>query len=723
VVIGDWSRASVDRGLERLLGDRNVDLVVALGLLASNRACLGPPPPKPIIASAIVDAELQGLPNRDGTSGVHNLSYIHVPAAVDRDLRRFHDLVDFERLAVLQNEPIVNELPELGERVRTEAARLGIQAELVPVGASAARALGSVPANAQAAYLFPLPQLRAASFDSLLAGLTARGIPTFSLLGQRDVERGVLAGASPDHFPQMARRLAVTVQRILSGDDAGNIPTGVTAGERLRINAQTARALGWFPNWADLAEAEMIGDLGSRGRTLTLVQAMREGLESNVDLAAQEMQTRAGQADVASARAALLPQADASLLGARIDADRATAGLGLQPERSVTGAIDASQVLFSEGLFAQWSIEKSLQRGRERDLDAARLDTARAAGGAYLDLLRARTLEQISTENLLLTRSHLETARLLETVGTGGRSDVYRWESEIATNRKETIEANATRNRAEIQLNRILNRPAEEPIAPTETGLDDPEISPSLETFLPYFSDKATFRRLRDFVSQEALESSPELQRLDASVAAAKRGLESATRAFYLPNLGLEGTTNSLWWKDGAGSESPVGFGPQQNDTSWRVGVRATYPLLRGGDRFAARSRARDELASLELQRESLAQRIGERIRGAMHAAGASYAGIHEARVAADFARQNLDLVTDAYTRGAATYIALLDAQNAHVVAEQAAANAKYDFLDDWLEVQRAAGRFDFTRTDAERQSLAERMRAFVTGPEPPSGR
>jgi hypothetical protein len=35
-----------------------------------------------------------------------------------------------------------------------------------------------------------------------------------------------------------------------------------------------------------------------------------------------------------------------------------------------------------------------------------------------------------------------------------------------------------------------------------------------------------------------------------------------------------------------------------------------------------------------------------------------------------------------------------------------------YDFLDDWLEVQRAIGRFDYTRSDAERQAFRDRLRA-----------
>nr|AFK79219.1 outer membrane efflux protein [uncultured bacterium F42-01] len=716
VVVGDWTLPTVEAALRRLVADPEVDLVVALGILSSDRACRGAAPTKPIIAPAVIDAKAQGMPSRDGTSGVHNLTYLSVPTALERDLRTFHDLVSFRHLGVFANQNVTTALPVLRDSVLAAASRVGVEARFLPMGTSAEQTLAHLPAEIDAIYLMPLLQLSAAAWDSLVAGLTARRLPTFSSFGEKEVQRGVLAGISPDIFPQMARRLAVTVQRILSGEDAGKLPTGIVIGERLMINARTARAIGWYPSWAGLSEAEVFGEAEPRGQTLTLVASMQEALLANLDLAAAVAQTRAGAAQVVSARSVLLPQADASLLGAQIDADRAGASFGSQAERSLVGTLQGSQLLFSEPDLARWSSERSLQRARERDLDQTRLDTAGAAGAAHLDVLRAKTLERIRKENLQLTRRHLETARLLESVGTTGRSDVYRWESELATNRKEAIEANAARNLAEIELNRILHRPAEEPFIAAETDLEDPEVARSLAPSLPYFDDKISFSVLRAFLVEEGLSTSPELQSFDAAIAASRRQLQSATRAFFLPQLSFQASWSSAWSKDGAGSEPAfvVPGVPQTDDIDWSLGLLAAYPLSRGGGRFAVRAQAREELSSLELQRQSAAERIEQRIRAAVHRAGASYAGMREARSAAEWAQRNLDLVTDGYARGATSFINLLDAQNAHVVSEQSAANAVYDFLDDWLEVQRAIGRFDFTRSDSERESFRQRLEEFV---------
>ena len=83
-------------------------------------------------------------------------------------------------------------------------------------------------------------------------------------------------------------------------------------------------------------------------------------------------------------------------------------------------------------------------------------------------------------------------------------------------------------------------------------------------------------------------------------------------------------------------------------------------------------------------------------MRSGLHRVGASYAGIQLAADAAEASARNLDLVTDSYSQGTMTIIQLLDAQNAAVLSQEAAANAIYTFLIDMLEVERALGRFYF---------------------------
>jgi hypothetical protein len=62
-----------------------------------------------------------------------------------------------------------------------------------------------------------------------------------------------------------------------------------------------------------------------------------------------------------------------------------------------------------------------------------------------------------------------------------------------------------------------------------------------------------------------------------------------------------------------------------------------------------------------------------------------------------------------------------LDAQNSALRTDQDAENAVYNFLIDWMDVERAAGRFDFLMTQAEREEWFQRLQEFfnTAGVEP----
>ena len=121
-----------------------------------------------------------------------------------------------------------------------------------------------------------------------------------------------------------------------------------------------------------------------------------------------------------------------------------------------------------------------------------------------------------------------------------------------------------------------------------------------------------------------------------------------------------------------------------------------------------------EEVAQLEAQHASVTERIEQRARTALHVAGSSYASIGLAREGAEAARNNLALVSDAYSQGLVSIIDLIDAQNAALVGDLGAATAVFDFLIDWVEVERAVGRSSLFMTTDDRNDFFDRLEAFV---------
>jgi outer membrane protein TolC len=89
----------------------------------------------------------------------------------------------------------------------------------------------------------------------------------------------------------------------------------------------------------------------------------------------------------------------------------------------------------------------------------------------------------------------------------------------------------------------------------------------------------------------------------------------------------------------------------------------------------------------------------------------ASYPSIFLSRDAADAARRNLDLVTNSYINGIKSIIDLLDAQNQHLQAELDATDAVYNFLIDYMGVERAIGEFAVFLPDDERTKWIEEVK------------
>jgi outer membrane protein TolC len=537
------------------------------------------------------------------------------------------------------------------------------------------------------------------------------------------VQAGILATRTPDTFAlQLARRIALSIQRIVGGEDAATIPVAFAAQERLAINMATARAIGAYPTWKLLTEADLIADeTRSQGRQLSLEQAIREAIAANLDLAARDRAVAAGAENVNLARSILLPQVNVSLDGSLIDQDRAEALSGLLPERTVSGSASLTQVIFAEPTWANYSAERSVQEFRVHDRETLRLDIALDGAVAYLNVLRAKTLERIERDNLVLTRANLETAELRVSVGAATLSEVYRWETQIAGNRQAVIDAVAQRELTGIELNRILHRPLEEAFETIETELDDPLVISNYERLDPYINNPWSFDVFRQFVAREALEASPELQALGSLVNANERVLQSTQRSFWLPTFALDAGLTSRFAAGGAGSDPATNPGlAAANDLNWSLGFRLSYPLFTGLSRYAERAQAADDLARVELERDAVAQRVEQRVRASLFQMGASSAGIELSTDAADAAHSNYDLVLTAYRTGLVSILDLLDAQNQVLTADGVAANAVYDFLIDLMLMRRAAGRTGTFVSGDEAEAFYQRLEAFfeeVGGP------
>ena len=740
ILVGDWTVPRAKFLDDQLLLDPDVDLIVGFGVFTSRDLASRGPLPKPVIAPIVVSPLAKEIPFHAGTSGVKNLSYLLYPGTFERDYKIFQELVPFRKLIILASRRYyeafhTHALESSDEQL---SKKIGAQVKTILFDNYADSALSALPKDADAVYLDVVP-MPLEEFDKLVEGLIERRLPSFSFLGEVEVKRGIMAAANPDIFPRLVRRIALNIQRIVLGEEPGSLAVAFSPGERLFVNLATASAVGVSPKWMTLMEAELV-QLDSSAikgaQQFTLETAIRRINDANLDLEAKRREVTADAENITSARANLLPRLDLSAGGSQIDQDRAQAGY--QPERRATAGVAVSQVLFSEPAIANVSIQSSLHDSRERDLEVTRLNTITDGAKTYLNYLLARKVYYILLDNLRLTRSNLDLAKIRQSTGLAGQEEPLRWEVEIASIRKTAMDAHAQMNQALLALKQVLNVPLVYLINVADVSLDDPEMFLSRRELIGYLEDPLSYSILTDYVVQFGLSKSAELRQLDALTEAQERSLSSSRLSYFLPSVSAFASYSNNFYRSSTNApfqltslpplpsslspDLPGYLGqllsamsprlPDKND--WNVGVQFSLNLFSGFSTRATEEKTSQELEGLRVQRASVAEKVALRIRSAMESVNAAYFGIQQSRLQEEAAHKTLGIVTESYSRGAVSILSLLDAQASFLGAQQVAAKALYDFFTAYMGLQRATGQFDVLMDTQERDEFIQRLEQFV---------
>ena len=705
---GDWTPEGFGAALERAWADPAIDMVLVAGLVANQVLGTEEHYPKPTFLPLVADGEFFGLPRAGIGSGQENLSYVSDRISFPIDLENLLDVAQVGKLALLVDQVLFDVVTGIRLETTAMAAAAGVELVVVPYSEAKGDLVALIPEDADAVMVDGLARLDEAAVDRLIAGLIERRLPSFAMMGPELVERGLLMSNVQDsEYQRIARRNALNMQAVMLGEPAADQPVEFKAKRRVLLNLQTARAIDAWPSYRLLVEARLIGgDIGRGAPKMSLAEAAREALRANLDLLAESFGVDAGAEDIRTARAAFLPQITADLTGARLNGSNVAVASGGAAETSLSAGVTVSQLIFSEGARANLAIQRSLQESRIAELEAFRLDTVQSATLAFLEVLRAETQFRTQRDNLDRTQTNLELAQDRVRVGSANAADVYRWQSELASARQSAISTHAQRMRARENLNRVLHRDIASPLDLTPPSLDDGEIFSSSDELEALIDNPKGFRLMTEILVQQGLEQVPELRSLGASIAAKERELTSLERAFYLPDVALQGQLSEILSE----STREAGGLSQEGESDWSLGLSATLSLWEGGARAARRDKAAIELEQLRTRYEAARESIEQNIRANMHLANASYSSIELAEEGAEWAAKNLDLVDDLYTEGVVDITQLLDAQSAAVQAEEAASNAIYNFLVDLMNVNRAVGHFDLFLGPADRQELLEEM-------------
>ena len=393
-----------------------------------------------------------------------------------------------------------------------------------------------------------------------------------------------------------------------------------------------------------------------------LLQSYNNARNSDPQFAAAES-TRAVAAErPIQARATLLPQVNGS-----VGWDRA--GTPGDARRTGNWGVSAQQSLFDYGNYTALRAAKAQDRAGGFDLDAAGHSLITRTSAAYFNVLvQLETLTAADAAETALKKQFDFASKRLD-VGLAPITDVHEARAQYDAARANTILARNAVQDAYQALVEITGAPVA-----NLKGLPD-DFKPALPES----------RDVEGWVAT-ALSENPSLKAQAADVEAAEANVATARSGHY-PTLGLSASY---------GKQIPGLWGNPEfsgsNKASSTVGITLSIPIFSG---FATQSNVRSSLAQRDIARDQLEQQKRALERNTRNAYQALVAGISEVearRLALVSAQSAYDASQVGLEVGTRTVLDVLNNQRTLFSAQQDYAQAKYNFLQNRLLLEQAAG-------------------------------
>lgn len=390
-----------------------------------------------------------------------------------------------------------------------------------------------------------------------------------------------------------------------------------------------------------------MGQQATEKMPLTLKQAVDLALapEGNVRVQLARELIRQSSTRVQQARAALLPNVDASVVEQNFTRNLKAFGVAAPaggpfafPE--IVGPISTfdargtlTQSIFDFSVIKRLAASKAGVELARAEEEAARNAVSDQAARAYLSLMRAAASVESAKANVVLAETLLKLANSQKEAGTGTGIEVTRAQVQLANEQQRLLVAENDQERAEITLLRVLGLKMSVRVEPTDQLRYAPADSVTTEEALRTAQDMRA-----DWRAQQRREA---VSKLNADAVKWER----------LPSL--------AGFADGGG----IGLNPGDSRFTRTVGVSLRLPVWDGGRRDARRAESESLLRQEQIRGRDLKQQIDAEVRLAFESLQSAEGQVKVAEQGMQLAENELAQARRRYEAGVGTSIEVTDAQ------------------------------------------------------------
>jgi len=281
------------------------------------------------------------------------------------------------------------------------------------------------------------------------------------------------------------------------------------------------------------------------------------------------------------------------------------------------------------------------EKGKKIELEAETLAAAADAKIAYLNWIRAKGQAFVAKEAVALAKAHVEDTKRVKAAGLASQADVLRGEAQVAAAEQALVEVEAFASIAEEQVRIALNLPKDKVLV---VGIDVMSIAPPAS--LPQLST----------LQDQALDKRLEIRSLDETELSLKE-VESVTRAGLYPRVDVFADVTL------ANPNQRYPFSGQEWNTTWDVGVRASWTLNDTFTTLGAAAENRARVTQIAEQKKTLRDGLRLEVAAAYAEIKKSGAQIDAATRGLAASEEGLRVRRELFLQGKATNVEMLDSE------------------------------------------------------------
>jgi multidrug efflux system outer membrane protein len=393
---------------------------------------------------------------------------------------------------------------------------------------------------------------------------------------------------------------------------------------------------------------------------VTLDEAVQRALANNPTIAQVSQGVLRAEALLQQARAAVMPNVNASYSNVVINEERGFSGVVAVPRSQSTFSANFGVPVLAMSRWAATTQARDQIEIANLSTADVRTDIAVATAQAYLAIIAQKRQVEVSIRARETALAHLDYAQRRLAAGAGTRLNELRAGQEVATDeaRLENAQLGVRRAQEALGVLMVANGPVD---AAGEPAFDVANL----------MTDEPTWMATR-----------PDIRLFAATERAADRVWRDSFKDFF---------------PTGTASFDPQALSPASvfsSSRSWRFVVSFSQPVFDGGQRRGLKRFREAALNASRIALQGLQVQARSEVRLAQETVRSSERALASLRSAAEQASGVLTIVNIAFEAGATTNLEVIDAQRQARDAESAAAIAEDVLRRARLDLLTALGRF-----------------------------